>query len=107
MTVEDQPFIGWNRDPEAPDRFRYWNGSDWTGHATHQAHSGGIVSMAARGHFQRRPVLDSWLFKNSVVFHTMAWLDCSVPLTRGGLRRFMEPVELRTLNQIYSMQTEE
>lgn len=106
VAMDDQPVVGWNRDPAGAGKFCYWNGSEWTAQATTEVHSNGITSTMAGGHLKRRRVLDSWLLRNSVVFHTMAWFDCSVPLTRGHLRRFMEPVEMRTLDQLQAIQTD-
>jgi len=104
--MEDQPVIGWHRHPMSADRFRYWNGSEWTAEATTEVHSNGAISIMAGGHRKRRPVRGSWLLRNTVVFHTLAWFDCSVPLVRGHLGRFMEPVEMRTLHQIQAIQTD-
>jgi hypothetical protein len=104
--MNDQPVVGWNRDPAGTDKFRYWNGSEWTAQATTKVRSNGNMSTMAGVRMKRRRVLDSWLLRNTVVFHTMAWLDCSVPLTRGHLRRFMQPVEMRTLDQIQAIQAE-
>jgi hypothetical protein len=98
--MEDQPLIGWNRDPAGTDRFRYWNGSEWTAQASARITANGSASVAVSGHMERRGFLDSWLFRNTVVFHTLAWFDCSVPLTRGRLRRLTRPVELQTMDQI-------
>jgi hypothetical protein len=28
---------------------------------------------------------------NTVVFHTFAWFNCSVPVTKGRLNRLMDP----------------
>ena len=50
-------------------------------------------------------MLDSRLFHNPVTFHVVAWFDCSVPLTRGRLRRFTTPIELRNLDQVRGPQT--
>ena len=102
-SVDDQPVVGWNRDPGGPDKYRYWNGTDWTCHATaarHNNHRTVMFGVSDRGwrNFWYLRVL-----RNTVVFHTMAWFECSVPLTRGHLRRFMEPRELRTLDQIWAL----
>jgi Protein of unknown function (DUF2510) len=104
--MDDQPVVGWNRDAASTDRFRYWNGSEWTAHATTRTRSDGTISTMTAGHKKRRPILDSWVFRNGVVFHTLAWFDCSVPLVRGHLRRFTEPVELRTLDEIRAIQAD-
>ena len=65
----------------------------------------GVAFVSALIQRKRRRVLDSWLFQNPVTFHVVAWFDCSVPLTRGRLRRFTRPVELRTLDQLRGPQT--
>lgn len=102
--VDHQPVVGWNRDPEIPDRYRYWNGREWTGHATafdHGSRGIGVAYGGSCGGWHQR-----WyrtILRNTVVFHTMAWFDCSVPVTRGRLRRFMEPIEQRTLDQIVEL----
>jgi len=37
----------------------------------------GTTYVMSGGHRARRRVLHSWLFKNPVSFHILAWLDCS------------------------------
>jgi hypothetical protein len=99
--MDDEPVIGWNEDPDGPNQYCYWNGSQWTDHATvsEDGHHGMSVLFGGS--------LGGWnstwyrkILRNTVVFHTMAWFDCSVPLTRGHLRRFMQPREQRTLDEI-------
>jgi len=111
---QNDPAVGWHRDPdesavfrfwhggewqESSDTFRYWNGSEWVARAG-TADVDGVASVMVHGHRKRRGLLESWLFRNPVSFHILAWFDCSVPLTRGRLRRFTTPVELRTLDQV-------
>jgi hypothetical protein len=101
----DDRALGWHEDANDPTKFRYWNGSEWTARA--QAHVGanGAVHVGAVVWRKHRRVLDR-LIRNPVLFHIGAWLDCSVPLTRGRLRRFTAPVELRTLDQVRSPRNE-
>jgi hypothetical protein len=102
--MDDEPAVGWNEDPDRPNQYRYWNGSEWTGHATvsEDGHQG--MSVLFGGSFGGWN--SAWyrrILRNTVVFHTMAWIDCSVPLTRGDLRRFMQPREQRTLDEIQAL----
>jgi hypothetical protein len=98
--MDDKPAVGWHRDPDGPDQFHYWNGREWSGHATVSEMGTGMRSImlgGSLGHYR-----SSWYRKglqNSLVFHILAWFDCSVPLTRGRLRRFMQPREMQTLDQ--------
>ena len=101
--MDGQPVVGWNRDPEGPDKYRYWNGAAWTGQATASDRGDHLDIMFGGScggwhHAWYRKIL-----RNTVVFHTMAWFDCSVPLTRGHLRRYMQPREQRTLDQIRAL----
>jgi Protein of unknown function (DUF2510) len=96
-------WLGGIETPEGHDKYRYWNGSEWTGHATATDHGnhrtimfGGSCGGWHHAWYRR-------LLRNTVVFHTMAWFDCSVPLTRGHLRHFMQPQEQRTLDQIWAL----
>ena len=104
--MEDEPAIGWSRNPDGPDHYRYWNGSKWTGHAdiSHDGHGGMVVqsggSIGGWSNTWYRKVL-----RNTVVFHAMAWFDCSIPGTRGHLRRFMQPKEKRTLDEILALRS--
>lgn len=102
--MEDERVIGWTEDPDGPNHYRYWSGSEWTGHATVSGdeHHGMVVRFGG----SLRGWSNTWyrkILRNTVVFHTVAWLDCSVPLTRGRLRRFMQPRELRTLDEIRAL----
>ncbi len=116
LFVDQEPDVGWHRDPdesavyrfwksgewrEASKTYRYWNGSEWTFRAGADSETNVVI---ASGHRQGRRVLDSWLFSNPISFHILAWFDCSVPLTRGRLRRFTMPIELRTLDQVRRQQ---
>lgn len=96
----DGPGTGWNRDPDDSNTFRYWNGSQWTAEAETHSDATGAVLVYAHGHTKRRRLLDSWLCRNPISFHVIAWFDCSVPLSRGRLSRFTGPVELRNLNDL-------
>lgn len=64
----------------------------------------GTTFVGASLQRNRRRVLDSWLIQNPVTFHVVAWFDCSVPFTRGRLRRFTTPVEIRTLDRVQGRQ---
>jgi hypothetical protein len=98
--MKDEPEVGWNIVPGEPDRARYWDGTQWTASSqfsqgdrmTHSLFSFDLstVSLWRRIWFQR-------IIRNRVVFHLLAWFQCSVPLTRGHLERFMKPRELRTM----------
>ena len=95
--MQDEPAIGWSQDPVEPNQYRYWNGSDWTGHAT-------VFEDGVRGFLG--PWSNTWyrkVLRNKVIFHAMAWFDCSVPMTRGHLRRFMQPKEQRSLDEILAL----
>ena len=99
----DERGVGWHRDPDDEAKFRYWDGSKWTARAlTHTDYVSGIRTVSGAVQLRRRRVFDSRLFQNPVVFHVVAWFDCSVPLIRGRLGRFTTPVELRTLDQVRS-----
>lgn len=99
--MDDHPVIGWNQDPSGPDLYRYWNGNEWSGHARASDDGGNGTFIeyggSCGGWNQRwyRPIL-----RSTVVFHAMAWFDCSVPVTRGHLGRFMHPAEQRSIHQI-------
>ena len=69
---DDQPEVGWNRDPAGAGKFRYWNGSEWTAEATTEVHSNGMISTMAGGHVKRRRVLDSWLLR--IPSYSTRWL---------------------------------
>lgn len=84
--------VGWYRDPSAPDRFRYWDGMEWTAHAT----------VSEGGDTQRR----TWyggILRNPETFRLLVWLDSKVPVVRGRLGRFTRPVEQRTDSQTWSL----
>jgi hypothetical protein len=86
--MDDERAVGWTEDSVGPDQYRYWNGSQWTGHATvsedgnHGMRGTLGGSLGGRNGTWYRKIL-----RNSVVFHTMAWFDCSAPLTGGHLQR--------------------
>ena len=105
VLVGQEPAVGWHPDPDDAAKFRYWNGSEWTARAQTHTDVRGMAFVSAQVQRKRRRVLDSRLFQNPVTFHVVAWFDCSVPLTRGRLRRFTTPVELRTLDQVRGPQT--
>jgi hypothetical protein len=100
--VEQEPAAGWHRDPDDAATFRYWNGREWTVRAQTSTDVRGFRHRTAQ--WKRRRVLDSWLFQNPVA-HVLAWFDCSVPFTRGRLRKFATPKELRTLDQVWGPET--
>jgi hypothetical protein len=83
--------IGWYRDPAGSDQFRYWNGEEWTAHATVSESDVG----SKNGSFLRG------MLRNPVVFDVMVWCDRYVPVTRGRLGHFTQPVEPRTTDQIW------
>ena len=101
--MDGQPVVGWNRDPEGPDQYRYWNGTEWTGHATASDRGDHRTIMFGGSYGGWHHAWYRKILRNTVVFHAMAWFDCSVPLTRGHLRRFMQPREQRTLDQIWGL----
>jgi hypothetical protein len=101
--MQEEPTIGWGEDPIKPNQYRYWNGSDWTGHATVSdgEHGMSVLFGGTLGGWS-----NTWhrkVLRNRVVFHTMAWFDCSVPVTRGHLRRFMQPKEQRSLDETLAL----
>src|ERR1700691_1621810 len=100
VLVEQEPAAGWHKDPDDIAKFRYWNGREWTVQVHTGIDAGGRFRYRT-AQWKRRRVLDSWFFQNPVVFHVLAWFDCSVPFTRGRLRKFAEPKELRTLDQAW------
>ena len=100
VLVGQEPAVGWHQDPDDGTKFRYWNGSEWTARAHTHTDAHGVAFVWTGVQRKRRRVLDSRLFQNPVTFHVVAWFDCSVPLTRGRLRRFTTPIELRTLDQV-------
>lgn len=93
--MDNRPKVGWNRVPGKPGHFRYWNGRQWTAAATKSDH-GWAGSMSISG---RRRIWHH-LYRNTVIFHALAWLNCSVPGVRGRLDRFQPSREFRTLNTI-------
>ena len=93
--------VGWNREPgqsehpalDEPVQFRYWNGTEWTFQATARRGDQGRGSLMTNGHLTgRAKYFRSGFFRNPVVFHVMAWFDCSVPFTRGRLSRIGDPI---------------
>jgi hypothetical protein len=92
--------VGWHQDHDDGTKFRYWNGSEWTARANIHTDARGTAFVGASLQRKRRRVLDSWLIQNPVTFHVVAWFDCSVPFTRGRLRRFTTPIEIRTLDHL-------
>lgn len=89
----DDPGTGWHR-------FRYWNGGEWTAGAETRTDSKLAVYVAAHGHLKPRRALVAHLIRKPITFHVIAWFDCNVPFAKGRLRRFITPVELRTLNEV-------
>ena len=87
---------GWHRDPDEVNRWRYWDGKKWTGHA--QVSAGGGVSAAIQ--IDRRRTLVQRVGRTPVVFYPLAWLNCSVPFIRGRLDRIEGPREMRELRKI-------
>ena len=102
----NDPAIGWHGNPDDPAEFRYWDGSGWTARARTHTGANGAAHVGAVIRRRRRRALDSRLLHNLITFHAVAWLECSVPLTRGRLRRFTMPVELRTLDQVRRLRKE-
>lgn len=96
--------VGWHQDHDDGTKFRYWNGAEWTARANTYTDAQGTTFVGASLQRNRRRVLDSWLIQNPVTFHVVAWFDCSVPFTRGRLRRFTTPVEIRTLDRVQGRQ---
>jgi hypothetical protein len=95
MGMDRGPAVGWNPIPERPNRFRYWDGREWTGVAT-RSERGFVAkdSLTGRRRIWHR---DS---RNTVIFHTAAWFNCSVPGVRGRLDRLVHPREFRGLPAI-------
>jgi hypothetical protein len=98
--------VGWHEDPDDPAKFRYWSGKEWTARAQTHTDASGVIFVGAQLRRRQRRVFGSWLLRNPIIFHVGAWLDCSVPLTRGRLGRFTTPVELRTLDQVRAPRNE-
>jgi hypothetical protein len=95
--------IGWSEDPDEPNHYRYWNGSEWSGHAT-VSDDGHVSSFIPKE--SSRSWRNIWyrkVLRNTVVFHTVAWFDCSVPGTRDHLRRFMQTKEQRMLDEVLEL----
>ena len=105
VLVGREPAVGWHQNPGDATTFRYWNGREWTARAQSHIDPRGIAFLSAQVQGKRRRVLDSRLVRNPMTFHVVAWFDCSVPLTRGRLRRFTRPVEFRTLGQVRGFRT--
>src|SRR5450631_2612644 len=94
--MDDELKVGWNPVPGESGHFRYWNGRRWTGTAS-RSDTGGVmgnVLISGRGRIWHSFV------HTTVIFHVVAWLNCSVPGVRGRLDRFQQPHELRTLRSI-------
>ncbi len=100
--MDGEPSIGWNEDPEQPDRYRYWDGSRWTGHAT-VSEGGRVASLGISWPTTRRSRLRRAILRNTVVLHTLAWFDCSVPVTKGRLRRFTWAPEQRAFDELMKL----
>src|ERR1700678_2997355 len=94
-SVDTGPTVGWNPIPEKPNHFRYWDGRDWTAVAMRSEQG-----VTARVSLSGRRRLWHGVYRNSLVFHIAAWLNCSVPGVRGRLDRFRLPREIRTLRAI-------
>ena len=100
--VEGEPIArGWHQLPGEGDHWRYWDGRTWTA----QAHtSNGVMGVRVIGvSGARRGWRGTWFLKVArlpVVFYPLAWFNCSVPLTRGRLDRFLRPREVRELRSI-------
>ena len=84
---------GWHPDPVVANRWRYWDGEAWTAHAR-LSDGGGISGGAQLSHRRARLLKFS---RNPIVFYPIAWLNCSVPFTRGRFDRFSQPREMREL----------
>jgi hypothetical protein len=98
----ERPVIGWYRDPDGPDKFRYWDGQEWTAHATVSESVGGrpIAMCGSEGNHR------SWyrgILRKPEAFRVLVWLDTKVPVARGHLGRFTQPVEQRTADQTWSL----
>ena len=89
--------------PKTPNRYRYWNGSEWSGQAN-ISDDGHVSSFIAKESSRSWRTIWYWkVLRNTVVFHTVAWFDCSVPGTRGHLQRFMQTKEHRTLDEVLAL----
>lgn len=89
--MDSHPVKGWYRDPAGPDEFRYWDGNDWTAHATvSEEGKGRSIAVSGRpGEWD-----DRWyrrILSTPVVSRLLAWIDDSVPVARSRIRRLMQP----------------
>jgi hypothetical protein len=89
--MDGHPVKGWYRDPAGPDEFRYWDGNEWTAHATVPNREGGMPiapsgRQGAGDNLWYRSVLN-----HPLVCEVLAWMDSSLPLARGRLRRSAQP----------------
>ena len=83
---------GWYHDADRPDVVRYWDGRRWSARSRSSPGGGTVTRIRLEGWrklwFQR-------LVRLPVAFHPLAWLNCSVPVTRGHMVRFIRPTEMR------------
>lgn len=89
----DRPSKGWHPGPAGEGRWRYWDGRRWSGFAQRRATGG-----ASHGHYRLRGWRQLWygrIVRLPFVFYPLAWLDCSVPFTRGHLGGLLRPAEAR------------
>jgi len=83
----EKPTKGWHTDPAEPGRWNYWDGNRWNG--VRREHDGHV-----NGHFSLTGWHKLWygrIVKVPIVFYPFAWLNCSVPGTKGRLSRLMRP----------------
>jgi hypothetical protein len=94
------PKKGWHCDPSHPYSFRYWDGKRWSGRARTGPTGMPAASYSLTGWWQT--LWFGRLTRNTVVFHILAWFNCSIPGTKGRLDRLMQPPQARTFRQLVS-----
>jgi hypothetical protein len=83
----------WQPDPSAPDRYHYFDGRHCS--ATWIVRQGG-----GSGSYQLHGWHRVWFGRVArwpIVFYPLAWLDCSVPIARGHVARFVWPHAIRSV----------
>jgi hypothetical protein len=89
------PAQGWHDDPDHLGSLRYWDGKRWNGTAT--VGPGGIRAASYSLTGWRR-LWYRGVVGHPVVFHVLAWFNCSVPGTKGRLDRLMQPAQAQRLS---------
>lgn len=91
---------GWYPDPEGPDQHRYWNGHEWSA-TSWRSPDGGMGRVTCSLHGWRKLWFQR-LARLPVFFYPMACFNCSVPVTRGHMTRFMRAPEMRPPGSFWS-----